>query len=88
VNPAVRAVKTIKTFSENVASLAKTPEDIAQAKSEVKRQLEIIDRQLADMQTKIDPIKREHVKDVATELFQTFNEVSRICQEPSVYRAP
>ncbi|WP_284315810.1 hypothetical protein [Labrys miyagiensis] len=84
LSPAVRAVNAIKNLSENVQDIAKTSEEIAKAKNEVKNQLDIIDRQLSILEAKIDQINKDHVKDVAPELFAIFREVKAMCDTSPV----
>jgi phage-related tail protein len=62
-SPVARSVKAIKDFSDNIREMLKTSEHLGETREEVKRQLEMLDRQIRKMELSIEKIRREHELD-------------------------
>jgi len=79
VNLVARAVKTIKDFAENTVDIMKAPKEMAEAREEVQKQLDNIDRQIVGLQSKLDQIRREHESDEIVPLLEVYKSVRQMC---------
>lgn len=79
LNPLLRGAAALKVFSENVAEMQKSPEELEQARSEVSRQIEMIDHQIGSIKKNLEELRRDEVPAAVDSLFNTYQEVRHIC---------
>jgi hypothetical protein len=80
LNPIVRGLITIYDLGQNVVTVTKNYTALPEARKSFRDQLDLLDKQIHQLETKLDELERQHREEIIDELTEAYKNMNRQCQ--------